>query len=243
MSDADGSDSTVSPSGGLSRYETVSGSTVTISSAIGDLSEPWFGQFYLRGNHVYRAFETAPAGTFESHVEHALAGQIIERLSVTDGELMLAHNEETLTSLAALRGTWHDVYTWLNGPCPDTSQLAHIFDDVVFTDSRGGIRARPRMPAEIKLYGIELKKYVPGIAFLTVLDGADAVDLVPKWSGARTEFGEIWTRPVEGAGHSGGPLLMHASRTAVTLARPDRKPGTDVQRALDFLAELDVSWE
>lgn len=105
------------------------------------------------------------------------------------------------------------------------------------------MKARPRMPAEVKLYGIELKKYVPGIAFLTVLDGADAVDLVPTWSGAQTEFGEIWARPVESADESGKPLLMHASPTAVTLARPDRKPGADVQSALDFLAELDVTWE
>jgi hypothetical protein len=79
------------------------------------------------------------------------------------------------------------------------------------------------------------------VAFLTILDGAEAVDLVPKWSGAKAAFGEVWVKSSDGLA-SKEALLVHASKTSVTLVRPDIKRGVDPQIALDFLADLKVSW-
>jgi hypothetical protein len=216
--------STGSGSSSTSHHQTVSGASVTLSSSTGDLSESWFGLFYLRGNHVYRAFETAPAGTFESHVEYALDGEVVERLSVDGGELRLAYNEERLASLGCWRGTWHDVYTWLAGPRLDSSQLVQVFSDIELNDDRRGVRVRRRMPAEVKLYGIRLNKYIPEIAFLTIMEGTDAVDLVPKWAGAQAQFGEVWRMSDDGD-ESRSPLFLHASQTAVTLARVAARRG------------------
>lgn len=214
---------------------------MTLTARTGDLSEPWFGRFWLRGNHVYRAFETAPAGTFDSHVEHILEGRVVERVSVDGGELILAHNEELKASLAAWSGSTHEVYTWLQGPALDAAQLTEIFDDLEIEDSTEGVQAKPRLAEEVSSHGIELKKYVPDIAFLTILDGAEAVDLVPKWSGARASYGEVWTKAPEGLATKGS-FLLHASESAVTLAAPEHKPGVDPQATLDFLADLQVSW-
>lgn len=227
--------------GRTSQYRTVSGATVTLTARTGDLGEPWFGRFWLRGNHVYRAFETAPTGTFDSHVEHVLAGRVVERVSVDGGQLILAHNEELKASLAVWSGSAHEVYTWLNGPLPDVSQLTEIFDDLEIEDSAEGVRAEPHLTEEVHLYGVELKKYVPDIAFLTILDGAEAVDLVPKWSGAQASYGEVWAKAPDGLA-SKGAFLVHASESAVTLAAPEPKPGVNPQATLDFLADLQVSW-
>jgi hypothetical protein len=214
---------------------------VTLTARTGDLSEPWFGRFWLRGNHVYRAFETAPKGTFESHVEHALTGRVVERVSVDGGQLVLAHNEELTTSLAAWSGSAHEIYTWFNGPLPDASQLTEIFQDLEIEDSAEGVRGTPRLPTETSLHDIELKKYVPDIGFLTILDGAHAADLVPKWSGAKAAYGEVWAKAPDGL-TSKGAFLVHASESAVTLAVPEPKPGVNPQAMLDFVADLQVSW-
>ncbi len=242
MSDATSTGETAANGGRTSRCRTVSGATVTLTARTGDLSEPWFGRFWLRGNHVYRAFETAPTGTFESHVEHVLAGRVVERVSVDGGQLILAHNEELKASLAVWSGSAHEVYTWLNGPPPDVSQLTEIFDDLEIEDSAEGVRAEPRLTEEVNLHAIELKKYVPDIAFLTILDGAEGVDLVPKWSGAKAAYGEVWAKAPDGLA-SKGSFLLHASESAVTLAAPEHKPGVDPQATLGFLADLQVSWD
>lgn len=227
--------------GGTSAHRTVSGATVTIKARTGVLTEPWFGRFWLSGNHVYRAFETAPAGTFESHVEHVLEGRVVERLSVDGGQLVLAHNDELKASLAAWTGNAHEIYTWLYGPAQDVSQLTAIFEELDIRDSPEGVQATPRVAGEVQLHGIELKKHVPDVAFLTILDGSEAVDLLPKWSGARAAHGEVWAKAPDGLA-SKGALLVHASESAVTLAAPEPKPGVDPQAALDFLADLEVSW-
>lgn len=241
MSEATSPGEKAANGGQTSRCRTVSGATVTLTARTGDLSEPWFGRFWLRGNHVYRAFETAPTGTFESHVEHILVGPVIERVSVDGGQLSLAHNEELKASLAAWSGSAHEVYTWLQGPPPDVYQLTEIFDDLEIEDAAAGVRARPRLTEQVDLHGIELTKHIPDIAFLTILDGADAVDLVPRWSGVKASHGEVWAKAPDGLAAKGA-FLLHASESAVTLAAPEAKPGVDPQATLDFLADLQVSW-
>ena len=240
-SDTGSSGEMAANAGRTSRYRTVSEATVTLTARMGNLGEPWFGRFWLQGNHVYRAFETAPKGTFESHVEHVLVGQVVERVSIDGGQLSLAHNEELNASLAVWSGTAHEIYTWLHGPLPDASQLTEIFEDLEIEDFEEGVRATPRLPTRTSLHDIELKKYIPDIGFLTILDGAQAVDLLPKWSGARAAYGEVWAKAPDGLA-SKGAYLVHASESAVTLAVPEPKPGVNPQAMLDFIADLQVSW-
>lgn len=230
--------------GGSVRYQVATGAVVTATARQGDLTGPWFGSFWLRGSRVYRAFEAAPVGAFEAHLEQTLRGKLVERLAVQGGELLLGHDPENSTSLAAWRGRWHDLYTWISGPLPDARKLAGIYADLAITDGPSGATARPRLPSQVKQYGIEAKTWIPGIAFLTVLDGADAVDLVPAWAGARVRSGEVWRKTVDGGdGGRGRELYVHASSTAVTLALPDRPDDPDAgQRVLDFVADLDVTW-
>ncbi|MQA25908.1 MAG: hypothetical protein GEU94_10610 [Micromonosporaceae bacterium] len=234
----------------LPRFQTASGAIVAINAPGYDLSQPWFHSFHVKVEAPYgasapsvrnRAFQVAPVGTVDTFVEYDLRGKIVEELSALGGRLLIARNHEG-RGIAAWRGRWHEVYIWLNEPGFTAREVLDQYDRLAFADSPLGVRVRTSQSPKETIYREEVGKSVPNVAHLTIVDGGQALELLPKWSGAKVRSGEVWQKQAPASDGGLRKLFVHASSSAVTVL-DDIDPSDPDSKRLGFLDGLvSLTW-
>lgn len=232
-------------------FRTPGGGHITIDAPGHDLTQPWFASFRIRVERPYvgpglhhRGLLTGPRGTVEGHVHYLLKGRIVERLSARfGGEYLIARSDVDERALGAWQGPFHEVYGWVNEPTTNGAEVLRMFDRLTFVDEPAGVRVRTQPIPRETLYAEQVSKHVPGVGFLGIYRGADAVDLVPAWSGAKVPTGEVWRQVADTPGGSGRAAFVHASRSTVSVLEADPHTLDDDAARLRFLESLaGISW-
>ncbi|HEX2050454.1 MAG TPA: hypothetical protein VHJ34_07460 [Actinomycetota bacterium] len=208
------------------RFQAPSGEIVTLDARGFDLSEPWFCWAELvtradaatRGAPRQRGFQIGPRASVDTAIAKVLKGTVRERVALGGGELVIADGRKGSESFAAWTGPWHAAYGWFGDNLKSTTAIVAHFSDVRFVDGPLGLRLSSRGD---ELGRTMVTKRVAGIGLVQIMEGSAASGLVPAWSGAKVQAGELWKREVHAPGGGHAPLYLLASRTAVATLTPD----------------------
>lgn len=237
-------------------FRTPSGEVVRLSGRTADLSEPWFCWVELvpdgasaspRGTGERRGFMVGPRSVVDAAVP-MMNGAVRERVAYAGGTFVVVDGPEQC--LGAWTGPWHAVYGWFDLKATTSALLGH-FSGLSLTDTREGVRIR----AAAERFGRTLViKQIPGVGLVQMMKGAEAVSLLPSWSGARVAAGEVWRKAAADPDDHIHEHYVLASPSAVAIVHTApahlRFEPTSAQAAVDedrlalgFLTDLDeLSW-
>lgn len=87
-------------------------------------------------------------------------------------------------------GPWHSVYGWFPTKEP-TTKVVGYFAGLTLADTEQGVHISSRRERAGRML---VSKQVPGVGMLQIMNGAEAVNLLPAWTGARVRVGEAWRK-------------------------------------------------
>ncbi|WP_151523837.1 hypothetical protein [Serinicoccus kebangsaanensis] len=190
-------------------------------------------------------FNISPRGNARGLMEHLLAADVAQQISMQGGTLLVAHSRERETQgIAVWEGRWHEMSTLLLPGEKDSDALS-LFDGLLFDDTPDGLQVRPTADRELGVMVAEFATGVEGVGEVEITPATASLAAVPQWSGARVRAGEVWRvdltldedpRPQYG--------LRLASRSAVVNVIPTDTGDAQQREPLRFLDELrSLSWE
>jgi hypothetical protein len=234
------------------RFLTPGGGTITIDAPGYDLGELWSCTFEVRVERPYagtaaglqmRHLQVAPVGNADFLISRLLRGRVVQEVAAQGGRILIARSDVDDRALVVWRGQWHEVFDWVNEPGASGAQLLRRLERLTFVDSPLGVRVLTgKVPVET-VEAEQVRKRIPGVGFLHILDGASGAMLVPTWSGARVPTGEVWRKDLLGSDGTPKSLLVHVSPTTVTTLAGDIDDELSEGPRLQFLSVLrQITW-
>ncbi|MGH3917047.1 MAG: hypothetical protein ACRDTC_27090 [Pseudonocardiaceae bacterium] len=226
------------------------GSRLSLSGTALDVSRPWSCGFFALVRGSRRSFSVAETGAFDWHSTYTTIPDEILRQPYRGGELLVgsryqAASDEPTRYRAAWRGQWFELHTRSSGPPPSGAEIVRIFDAFRLTDTPLGMLVQARTARHARLEPVQVAKDIPGFGHLTIERPESSQIEIPEFRGFTTRHGELWRQPLGNAarGRSRPEALVLATPTAITRLVAGPTDSTDPSTALDFLADLNVTWE
>ena len=208
-----------------------------------DVSRPWSCNFVARLAGARHAFSVAERGAFEWYTSFILTPASVQEYPYHGGDLAVAHDTQTYETLTAWRGPWFELHYRTVGPAPTPPATVRVFDALRLQDTPDGMHVGAWSRATT-FEPLTVFKEVPGIGELRIERPGRAEVSLPRWRGARARDGEIWRRSLAAgaAGRARDEILLLATPTTITQLIPGPEDTGDPAVALEFLRQLDISW-
>lgn len=233
------------------------GCLMTLAAPGWDLTRTWDSTVRIRSgrpdgrradNAWMREIHIAPSGNIDFLLENFLDARVTQRLVARGGGtfLIAESRQADLQGVALWRGEWHEAVAYLSpSEMGVGSRPLRVFEGLGFIDSPRGLRIVPGYGRETHIQVMDVSTYVEGAGEIEIGPAAEALQMVPTWSGAQVRGGEVWrvdTTLDEDAGAQHG--LMMASRSAVLTLTPDDPSNSRLTKQLDFMQSISqVTWE
>lgn len=235
------------------RFLTPSGGTVTIDAPGYDLGDIWSCTFEVRVERPYagtaaglqmRRLQVAPVCNADFLISRLLKGRVVQEVAAQGGRVLIARSDVDQRALVVWRGQWHEVFDWINEPGASGAQILRRLERLSFVDSPVGVRVSTgQVPAET-INAEQVRKRIPGVGFLHILNGVEGASLVPNWSGARVRTGEVWRKELLDSDSAPQSVFVHVSGTTVTTLSGDMGADADEGPRLRFLGDLrQLTWQ
>ncbi len=208
-----------------SRCIAADGSLVTVEIDDGyDLDRPWFSYAEFRPRPGELSNDVLPFGVNTGPVSSVEVGaqsiNAVLRSEVDfDGGVIAIYDGfdgGQPATLAAWRGSFNAAWGFHYRPEDTEAAIVEFFSRMRLADGELGLTVSvPQYDAA----AVRAYKRVPDVGFLDVIPGSDAQQLVPRWEGDATNYGEVWRR--DSLNSDWEDMVLMASASAVATMTPD----------------------
>lgn len=197
------------------------------------------------GGSFGTGFQIGPRGYHDFACTYVAPATQQQRLVVHGREVVVAEADNHESSVATLLGSYHELMTVYAGPAPRRDRIFALFNSLHIEDQAGGMVVRPRSATLLDVMTEHLVVAVKNRGSLSIPGPRQALTLVPKHAGARTNYGEVWKVPYPGAEGStkasAHSFILGCAAGMAEVHLTDTAEATESQR-LSWLNEINVVW-
>ena len=144
------------------------------------------------GGSYGTGFQIGPRGYHDFACTYVAPATQRERILVHGREVIIAEANDKESSMATLIGTYHELMTVFAGPAPRRDWVLALFSALQIEDHVDGMVVKPQAATLLDAAVENIVVVVRDRGAVSIPGPSQALALVPKHAGARTEHGEVW---------------------------------------------------
>jgi hypothetical protein len=198
------------------------------------------------GTRFARSFDIGPTGYFDLANQSIMPARTIDRFVFDGREVRIAQTEDGLSASVAMLDRWHEVMTVYGGLVPSRDEVVELFEQFLVRDTPEGMTITARAGTGLELSAESVVTYAENRGSLSIPGPSTAANLVPRFRGAPTPYGEVWksSGSLPDREGNGANTFIYIVGTTGGVAEVifEYRPTVDDRTLLDWLSTISVRW-